>query len=91
MNKAILIIDIQNDYFDGGAMELVDSIKAAKNARLVLDYFRLQNLPVIHVQHLSNRPGAVFFLPDTTGAAIHRLVQPLDDEKSSLSTIRTVL
>lgn len=81
MNKAVLIIDIQNDYFDGGAMELVDSIKAAENARLVLDYFRLQNLPVIHVQHLSNRPGAVFFLPDTTGAAIHRLVQPLDDEK----------
>jgi nicotinamidase-related amidase len=35
---------------------------------------------VIHIQHLSTRPGATFFLPGTRGAEIHASVQPLQRE-----------
>jgi nicotinamidase-related amidase len=42
--------------------------------------FRENKLPVIHVRHLSVRPGATFFLPGTRGAEIHPLVQPLPGE-----------
>ena len=33
MKNALLLIDIQNDYFPGGRMELVRPLEAARNAR----------------------------------------------------------
>ena len=44
MNRALIIIDIQNDYFQGGKAELVSPEKASKNAKLLLDFFRKQEL-----------------------------------------------
>jgi nicotinamidase-related amidase len=79
--KALLIIDIQNDYFPGGKAELANPLEAAKNAASVLRRFRERSLPVIHVQHISIHPGASFFLPDTDGAQIHSSVRPLDGER----------
>ncbi len=81
-NIALLLIDIQNDYFPGGKVNLPDSIKAAENARKVLQEFRNNNLPIIHIQHLSVRPGATFFIPDTTGTDIHITVKPENGETS---------
>jgi nicotinamidase-related amidase len=80
MNKALLIIDIQNDYFAGGAMDLVGSDAAAHNAARILASFREQGLPVIHVQHQALSPTATFFLPGTDGAKIHESVAPIDGE-----------
>jgi nicotinamidase-related amidase len=76
MNQALLIIDIQNDYFPGGAMELVGSPAAGAQAGKLLQAFRQKALPVIHIQHVSTRPGATFFLPDTPGVQIHESVAP---------------
>jgi nicotinamidase-related amidase len=80
MKTALLIIDIQNDYFPGGKMELVGSIHAAAAAARLLSAFRKQSWPVYHVQHISMQPGATFFLPDTPGADIHKTVIPLPTE-----------
>jgi len=80
MSKALLLVDIQNDYFPGGRMELVDMDAAAANAARVLAAFREADNPVCHVQHLSLRPGATFFLPDTHGAELHDSVTPQGDE-----------
>jgi len=76
MQTALIIIDIQNDYFPGGKMELEGSPEAGLQAAKLLDAFRAKALPLVHVQHLSNRPGASFFLPDTQGADIHASVAP---------------
>lgn len=81
MNQALQIIDIQNDYFDNGAMTLVGAEKACDNARLMLDKFRSENFPVVHVQHLATRPTATFFLPNTFGVEIHKNMQPMEQEK----------
>ena len=62
--KALIIIDIQNDYFEGGNMPLVGSREAAIKAKGVLKYFREKNLPIVHIQHISNREGAAFFCPE---------------------------
>src|SRR4029079_8876349 len=83
MSIALVIVDIQNDYFPGGAMENVGATQAAAQARLLLDAFRRKSLPVIHIQHLSTRPGATFFLPGTAGAEIHESVRPLNGESMS--------
>ncbi len=81
MKTALIIIDIQNDYFDKGNMPLVDSLKACENSRLILNWFRGNNLPVIHVQHIATRPESSFFLPNTMGVEIHENVNPLENEK----------
>ena len=77
---ALVIIDIQNDYFPGGAMELTGANAAGEQAGKLLAKFRKLGKPVFHIQHLSLRPGASFFLPGTPGAEIHPSVTPLDGE-----------
>jgi nicotinamidase-related amidase len=80
MKTALILIDIQNDYFPGGKMELEGPVEAAAQARGLLDFFRQQKWPTIHIQHISTRPGATFFLPDTDGAKIHPSIAPLAGE-----------
>lgn len=76
MSKSLVLVDIQNDYFPGGAMELTAMEAAAERASAVLERCRAQGWPVFHIQHLSIRPGATFFLPDTRGAEHHTSVAP---------------
>lgn len=77
---ALVLIDIQNDYFPGGKMKLVGSEAAAEAAARLLRTFREAKLPVVHIRHVSTRPGSTFFLPGTAGADIHASVIPLDSE-----------
>ena len=79
-DTALLIIDIQNDYFPGGAMELEGADAAGAKAGAALAAFRAKKLPVFHVRHLSVRPGATFFIPGTKGAEIHPSVAPVAGE-----------
>lgn len=80
MSTALVVIDIQNDYFPGGAMQLADSVEAGEQARKLIAAFRHKALPVIHVQHLSTRPGATFFVSGTKGVEIHPCVSPREGE-----------
>lgn len=80
MARALLLIDIQNDYFPGGAVPLHEMEAAATQAARLLQHFRARGEPVIHVQHLSVRPGATFFIPGTPGAEHHPMVKPAGDE-----------
>jgi nicotinamidase-related amidase len=65
---ALLIIDIQDFYFPGGRIPLVNPEAASEKVAAVLQLFRSQNLPVIHIQH-------------TGGVPIHKNVAPLEGEK----------
>jgi nicotinamidase-related amidase len=80
MKQALVLVDIQKDYFPGGAMELAGSPEAGARAGTLLQTFRQKSLPVIHIQHLNIRQGASFFLPDTPGVAIHADVTPIAEE-----------
>ena len=81
MPTVLVLIDIQNDYFPGGAIELNGSDAAAQNAALLLTAARAHGTPVVHIQHISTRPGATFFLPGTPGAEINTAVTPLPSEE----------
>jgi len=78
--EALLLVDIQNDYFPGGAFPVPGSPGAAERAADLLDAFRRGRGPVVHVQHLAVKPGATFFLPGTPGVGIHDRVRPRPDE-----------
>jgi nicotinamidase-related amidase len=80
MTRALLIVDIQHDYFPGGRMELEGSEPASLRAGELLAALRDRRLPIVHVQHVSVRPGATFFLPDTEGVKIHAHVTPAGAE-----------
>lgn len=80
MNTALLIVDIQNDYFPGGALEVPGSVAAGERAAALLAAFRQRRLPVVQVRHVATQPGATFFLPDTPGAEIHACVAPQQGE-----------
>jgi nicotinamidase-related amidase len=79
MARALLVIDIQNDYFPGGAFPLVEPDAAAAKAAALLEAFRDGDEPVVHLQHLSG-PEDPFFVPGTPGADIHASVAPADGE-----------
>ncbi|MPM53194.1 hypothetical protein SDC9_99959 [bioreactor metagenome] len=80
MKEALLLIDIQNDYFPDGRMELTGMEDAAKKTSDLLKAFRTAGKPVFFIRHLSTRPGAAFFIPGTSGADTHASVQPLPEE-----------
>ena len=80
MTNALLIIDIQRDYFPGGAYPLVAPDAAAEVAGRVLDAYREGDAPVIHVQHLWDAPEATFMRPGTEGVEIHPAVAPKSGE-----------
>jgi nicotinamidase-related amidase len=80
MKPALILIDIQNDYFPGGKMELEGSPEASLQAVKLLEAYRAKGLPLVHIQHVSNRPGATFFVPGTEGVNIHANVAPHEGE-----------
>jgi nicotinamidase-related amidase len=80
MARALLIIDIQRDYFPGGAYPLVEPERAAGNARRLLDAFRATGEKIVHLQHVWDAPDATFMRPGTDGVEIHPDVAPADGE-----------
>ena len=77
MKAALILVDIQKDYFSGGQMELVGMNDASRNARELLRFFREKKWPIFHIQHIAVRDGATFFLPNSVGMEIHENVKPL--------------
>ena len=80
MNRALVIIDEQMDYFPGGRMELVGSEAALETTLKVLENARKSGWKIFHVQHIAAKPGATFFLPGTPGVEIHPKLGPLPGE-----------
>jgi nicotinamidase-related amidase len=80
MSRALVIVDIQNDYFPGGRRELVAPQQAAAKAAQLLAGFRGRGEPVFHVQHVWEGDDAEFFAPGTAGVEINRAVRPAQGE-----------
>ena len=80
MKTGLILVDVQNDYFAGGRMELDGMDAAGEKAGQLLTFFRDKQWPTFHIQHISNYEGATFFLPDTKGVEIHAAVKPHPDE-----------
>jgi nicotinamidase-related amidase len=71
MNTALLVIDIQKDYFPGGKYPLVEPLAAAQKAYMLLQCFREHSGYHVHIQHISLKPDAAFFIKGDSGSDIH--------------------
>ena len=80
-DTALVVIDIQNFYFEKGSLPLTGSVEAAQQARKVIDAFRDRKLPVIHVRHASKNTSFVDGEPTDAQYRIHALVLPVAGEK----------
>jgi nicotinamidase-related amidase len=80
MATGLILVDLQNEYFPGGRMELTGIGAAAANARAVLDLFRDRGWPALHVQHLATQADAPLFTPGTSYVELHDSVRPLPGE-----------
>ena len=78
--QALIIIDIQNDYFPGGKWALDGADQAADNAARLLAAARERGDLVVHVRHEFESADAPFFTPQSPGAAIHAKVEPVTGE-----------
>jgi nicotinamidase-related amidase len=80
MKTALILVDIQNDYFPGGKGELEGSLEASREAARLLEHFRRCGLPPVFIQHVANKPGVATFVPNTDGVKIHENIRPLPGE-----------
>ena len=80
MNTALLLVDIQKEYFPGGRRELVNPLEAAKKAYLLLQCFREHGGHHVHIQHVSIKPNPPSFIPGDRMTDIHDAVAHFEGE-----------
>lgn len=78
--SALLLNEIQNEYFYKGKMEFPGSYETASIAKQTLNAFRKKRITVIHLQHISIHKNASHFLAGTYGAKIFEEVLPIEGE-----------
>ena len=78
--RAILVVDLQNEYFPGGKLLLTGIEAASANAARVIAAARASGDRVIHIRHEFPGANTPFFTPGTEGVQIHPSVKPENDE-----------
>lgn len=53
--KALLVIDLQNDYFPHGKYPLWNTEQTLNQVKTAIARAKAQNIEVIHVQHIADR------------------------------------
>ena len=79
--QALILVDIQNDYFPGGKWTLSGADAAADKAVAILAAAREAGDLVVHVRHESASADAPFFVPGSEGAKLHTKVLNRADEQ----------
>jgi nicotinamidase-related amidase len=78
--RALIVVDIQNDYFPGGRWTLPGMDKAADNAARLIAAARAAKDLIVFIRHEFSTADAPFFQPGSTGSQIHGKVQNNADE-----------
>lgn len=71
---ALLVIDFQNEYFNG-KMPIPDGVAAQHNAQCLIEFADQHKMPVIHIQHIGPAGSAVF-AQDGKTVDFHPLMLP---------------
>jgi len=77
--QALVVIDIQNEYFPGGAIPLPGAERAAGQAAQTIEAARAAGIPVVHVRH-EEPDSNEWFVPGSEGAQTHPAVAPAEGE-----------
>lgn len=79
--RAVVVVDLQNEYLPTGQLPLVGIDQALDNAARVIKAARSRGDLVVHVRHEFPQPGLPFFVPGSEGVRINEAVAPLEGEQ----------
>lgn len=85
MKQALLVIDVQNDYFPKGKMPLDHPEEALKKINQLENMFLEKQLPIIYIQHIKKGGDAAFFKANTQGVRLH---SELKKEETSIVIVK---
>nr|WP_252312808.1 cysteine hydrolase family protein [Sinobaca sp. H24] len=77
--KALLLVDVQNAFYDSTWGER-NNPDAEENISRLVKTWRKKDWPVIYIQHVSDNPSSLFYSKGT-GVEIKDMVKPLENEK----------
>ncbi len=80
MKIALLLVDIQREYFPGGAIPLEGATEATCQAKRLLGHARYNHVPAVFVQHVALDPQATSFRRASPGASLYTSIRPLPGE-----------
>ncbi len=77
--RALIVIDVQNDYFAGGNFPLWNSEATLHNIQQAIEQANAQDIPVVIVQHIADSKKGIspFFNEGTKGAEVHPAILAL--------------
>lgn len=78
--RAVMVVDLQNEYFPAGKLPLVGIGKAAANAARLMGAARSHGDMVVHIRHEAPTAEIPFFVPGSHGVDINPLVEPIEGE-----------
>lgn len=76
--RAVIVVDLQNEYWPEGGFALENIEGAAANAARVIAQARKAGDLVVNVRH--EKPGGPIFVPGSRGAEINECVTPAEGE-----------
>jgi nicotinamidase-related amidase len=79
MADALVVIDIQNEYFPGGALTLPHAEDAAAQAAGAIEAARAAGMSVVHIRH-EEPDSDQWFVPGSRGAETNSAVAPAEGE-----------
>lgn len=80
VKRALLVVDLQNEYLADGRLPLTGIADAVAKAGKVITAARVSGEPVIHIRHEAPAADAPFFVPGSPGTQIIAEVAPRADE-----------
>jgi len=77
MTKALLVIDLQNDYFPEGAYPLWNTEATLQNIERAIQRAQAQGVGVVLIQHIADSSAGIapFFNEGTPGAEVHARIR----------------
>lgn len=82
---ALVVIDVQNDYFEGGAFPLWGAEQALAATQRAVRGARAKGWPVVFVQHVASGPSP-FFNPGTEGVKLHERLRTEAERETPIVT-----
>lgn len=73
MKKALIVIDIQKEYFENGKFPLWNTENTLNNVEKAIKKANVNNIPVILIQHVAD-DNSTLFKEGTEGAEIHQRI-----------------
>ncbi len=73
MSQALLVIDLQNDYFPAGAFPLWNTESTLENIESAIERAQARGTPVVIIRHVADSSAGIapFFNAGTPGADVH--------------------